>query len=63
MTGEKLILQSRINETGLIEVSVIDSGPGVTETTAKRLITPFMTTKKVAPDWASQSATIVEAWW
>ena len=42
----ELVLQSRINETGLIEVSVIDSGPGVTEAAAKRLFTPFMTTKK-----------------
>lgn len=42
----ELILQSRINETGLIEVSVIDSGPGVTEAVAKRLFTPFMTTKE-----------------
>jgi two-component system sensor kinase FixL len=42
----ELILQSRINEAGLIEVSVMDSGPGVAEATVKRLFTPFMTTKK-----------------
>ena len=42
----ELILQSRMNEAGLIEISVIDSGPGVTEAVAKRLFTPFMTTKK-----------------
>ena len=42
----ELILQSRTNEAGLIEVSVMDSGPGVTEGAAKRLFTPFMTTKK-----------------
>lgn len=42
----ELVLQSRINEAGQIEVSVMDSGPGVTEAAAKRLFTPFMTTKK-----------------
>jgi two-component system sensor kinase FixL len=42
----ELVLQSRIDETGQIEISVMDSGPGVAEAAAKRLFTPFMTTKK-----------------
>jgi two-component system, LuxR family, sensor kinase FixL len=42
----EIVLQSRINEMGQIEISVADSGPGVEEVTAKRLFTPFMTTKK-----------------
>lgn len=42
----ELVLQSRINEAGEIEISVLDSGPGISEAVAKRLFTPFMTTKK-----------------
>ncbi len=42
----ELVLQSRLNDTGQIEISVMDSGPGVTEADAKRLFTAFMTTKK-----------------
>jgi two-component system sensor kinase FixL len=42
----ELVLQSRINEAGEIEISVLDSGPGIEETVVKRLFTPFMTTKK-----------------
>ena len=42
----ELVLQSRINEVGEVEISIMDSGPGITETVAKRLFTPFMTTKK-----------------
>ena len=42
----ELVLQSRINEAGEIEISVLDSGPGIPEAAAKRLFTPFMTTKK-----------------
>jgi two-component system sensor kinase FixL len=41
----ELVLQSRINEAGEIEISVLDSGPGIAETVVKRLFTPFMTTK------------------
>jgi two-component system sensor kinase FixL len=42
----ELILQSRVTDNGQIEICVIDSGPGVTEATAKKLFTPFVTTKK-----------------
>jgi len=42
----ELVLQSRINEADEIEISVMDSGPGIAETVVKRLFTPFMTTKK-----------------
>ena len=42
----ELVLQSRINEAGQVEICVMDSGPGVAEAAAKRLFTPFMTTKK-----------------
>lgn len=42
----ELVLQSRINEAGEIEITVLDSGPGIAETVVKRLFTPFMTTKK-----------------
>ncbi len=42
----ELILQSRINEAGEIEISVLDSGPGISEAVVKRLFTPFMTTKR-----------------
>jgi two-component system sensor kinase FixL len=42
----ELILQSRINDAGEIEISVLDSGPGISEDIARRLFTPFMTTKK-----------------
>ncbi len=41
----ELVLQSRINDAGEIEISVLDSGPGIAETVVKRLFTPFMTTK------------------
>jgi two-component system sensor kinase FixL len=49
MTGHdrrELVLQSRIDETGEIEIGVMDSGPGIPDTVAKRLFTPFMTTKR-----------------
>ncbi len=49
MTGHvrrELILQSRVTEDHTIEISVIDSGPGVSPETAKKLFTPFVTTKK-----------------
>ncbi len=42
----ELVLQSRINESGEIEIGVLDSGPGIAESVVKRLFTPFMTTKK-----------------
>jgi two-component system sensor kinase FixL len=42
----ELVLQSRINEADEIEISVLDSGPGIAESVVKRLFTPFMTTKK-----------------
>ena len=42
----ELVLQSRINEAGQVEISVMDSGPGVAEGAAKLLFTPFMTTKE-----------------
>ena len=42
----ELILRSHLNEAGQIEINVIDSGAGVAEIAAKRLFTPFMTTKK-----------------
>ena len=42
----ELVLQSRFNDAGQIEISVMDSGPGVAEADAKRLFTPFMTTKE-----------------
>jgi two-component system sensor kinase FixL len=42
----ELVLKSRVNEADEIEISVLDSGPGVSETFSKRLFTPFMTTKK-----------------
>jgi len=41
----ELVLQSRINDAGEIEISVLDSGPGIAETVVKCLFTPFMTTK------------------
>ena len=49
MTGydrRELILQSRVTDAGQIEISVIDSGPGLAEAAAKQLFTPFVTTKK-----------------
>jgi two-component system sensor kinase FixL len=42
----ELVLQSRINEANEIEIGVLDSGPGIAEAAAKRLFTPFVTTKK-----------------
>jgi two-component system sensor kinase FixL len=42
----ELVLQSRMNEAGQVEIGVLDSGPGVSEGAAKGLFTPFVTTKK-----------------
>jgi two-component system, LuxR family, sensor kinase FixL len=42
----ELLLQSGINGSGMIEVGVLDSGPGVADAAAARLFTPFVTTKK-----------------
>ena len=41
----ELTLRSRINAANELEISVIDSGPGVPEKVASQLFTPFMTTK------------------
>jgi two-component system, LuxR family, sensor kinase FixL len=49
MTGHgrrELLLASGVNAAGMIEVGVVDSGPGVTEGAAARLFTPFVTTKQ-----------------
>jgi two-component system, LuxR family, sensor kinase FixL len=42
----ELVLLSGLNDSGMIEVGVFDSGPGVSEQAAQRLFTPFVTTKK-----------------
>jgi two-component system sensor kinase FixL len=42
----EMILKSEVNGDGLIEISILDSGPGVSDTAAKHLFTPFVTTKK-----------------
>ncbi len=41
----ELILRSRSSAANELEISVIDSGPGVPEKVASQLFTPFMTTK------------------
>ncbi len=41
----ELVLQSRINAEGDIEIAVMDSGPGISEAAATRLFVPFVTTK------------------
>lgn len=49
MTGHdrrELILQSRLTEADQIEISILDSGPGISEATAMKLFIPFVTTKK-----------------
>ena len=65
MTGSErrdLILQSRLNGAGQIEIAVMDSGPGVPEANGKGLFTPFMTTKKDGTGLGlAISRTIVEA--
>jgi two-component system, LuxR family, sensor kinase FixL len=48
MTGwpkRDLILMTRLKEKDFVEVSVIDSGPGVPENVRSNLFTPFMSTK------------------
>jgi two-component system sensor kinase FixL len=42
----ELVLKSRINEAGAAEITVADSGPGISPTVAERLFKPFVTTKK-----------------
>jgi two-component system sensor kinase FixL len=42
----ELVLKSSIAADGSVEVSVIDSGPGVSAQAEKLLFTPFVTTKK-----------------
>lgn len=49
MTGHnrrEMILQSQLTDANQVEISVIDSGPGISDETAKKLFTPFVTTKK-----------------
>ncbi len=49
MTGHErreMVLQSLVTIDSQLEISVLDSGPGVSEETAKKLFTPFVTTKK-----------------
>jgi two-component system sensor kinase FixL len=41
-----LLLRSRVDEAGMVEVAVSDSGPGVAPEIAGHLFKPFMTTKK-----------------
>jgi two-component system, LuxR family, sensor kinase FixL len=42
----ELVVKSNVIDAGMIEVGVLDSGPGVSEAAAARLFTPFITTKK-----------------
>jgi two-component system, LuxR family, sensor kinase FixL len=41
----EIILKSEVNGEGIVEISVLDSGPGVSDAVAKDLFTPFVTTK------------------
>jgi two-component system, LuxR family, sensor kinase FixL len=42
----ELVLRSEVYADGQIEISILDSGPGVSDAAAKHLFTPFVTTKK-----------------
>ena len=42
----ELVLLSHMTAAGDVEISVLDSGPGISEAIEKKLFTPFMTTKK-----------------
>lgn len=44
--GDAIKLQTRLREEGVIEVAVIDSGCGVSESAAENLFEPFSTTKE-----------------
>jgi two-component system, LuxR family, sensor kinase FixL len=58
----EIVVRSGVTDAGLIEVTVLDSGPGVPEAAADRLFTPFVTTKKDGTGLGlAISRTIVEA--
>jgi two-component system sensor kinase FixL len=42
----ELLLRSRVTESGQIEISVTDTGPGISDSVAKQLFTPFVTSKR-----------------
>jgi two-component system, LuxR family, sensor kinase FixL len=42
----EVVLQSRLAPEGRVEISVLDSGPGVSSDVAKQIFTPFVTSKK-----------------
>jgi signal transduction histidine kinase len=43
--GGKIILQSRLNESGMVEFSVIDNGPGIDASMIDSLFKPYQTSK------------------
>jgi two-component system sensor kinase FixL len=45
-TRRDIVLRSRLDSNGMVEISVIDSGTGVPAETAKNLFKAFVTTKK-----------------
>ncbi len=44
-TGGSLSVESRLNEEGLLQISVSDTGPGLPEMKEKQIFEPFFTTK------------------
>jgi two-component system sensor kinase FixL len=44
--GDTIILRTRLRDDGDIEVTVVDSGCGVSEAVERKLFTPFSTTKE-----------------
>ena len=58
----KLVVSTRLNQGGMVEVSVEDNGCGLSDTEALRVFTPFFTTKPHGMGMGlSISRTIVEA--
>ena len=44
-TGGSLSVKSRLNEEGLLQISVSDTGPGLPATKEEQIFEPFFTTK------------------
>jgi len=52
-TGGSLSVVSRLNEEGLVQISVSDTGPGLPATKEKQIFDPFLPPSRKVVGWVS----------